>query len=256
MTHWTTRRRWSLAIHTIIVLIPLTFSTVAALFFWQWLFQSWLIAGALVTVIDVLSLLGLALFIWRVPSPFQHLRHVLPFVSVVPLGYELWQQLAAHNGLWLTASVSVVVTAVLVGVAQRCYVTIEELFIDPTEAAEEKAVEQIGRASRAMQMQVAHLTVTLDTLGEMEQTATRAIDTWTRSGRVTIARSAPPQLPDDDALLDTLLALAPDDTGVPLSDASRLDLARRLRQQGKPWRTVAREVGVSDATLRRKLKEV
>jgi hypothetical protein len=38
-----------------------------------------------------------------------------------------------------------------------------------------------------------------------------------------------------------------------LDDTDKLELARKLRQEGKSWREVARIVGMSDATLRRRL---
>lgn len=249
--HWTNRRKASLVIHSVVVLIPLTFSTVAALFFWQWLFQSWLIAGALVSVIDALSLLGLALFILRVASPFQRLRHVLPFVSIVPLGYEMWFMLAAHNDALLSIGVALIVTAILVAVAQRCYVTIERLFVDPTEAAEELVAEQMSQVTRAMHMRVTQLSVTLDAHRAMGRAAARAIEEWTDAQRVIVARQEVPQLVQE---------LAPDEIPVDLlfnldtmSDADRLDLARTLRRQGDSWRAVARTVRIPEATLRRKL---
>jgi hypothetical protein len=61
-----------------------------------------------------------------------------------------------------------------------------------------------------------------------------------------------------DTMDDTLDALAltsappPMQEDEPVSD-DPLELARNLRQQGVSWREVARKVGISDATLRRKL---
>lgn len=254
MHHWTNRRKASLIIHTIVVLIPLTFSTAAALFFWKGLFQSWLIAIPLVLAIDILSLLGLALFIGRVASPFQALRHVLPFVSVVPLGYEMWLALAPHNDMWIAASVAVVVTAILVAIAQRCYVTIERLFVDPVVAAREYAQDRMQHIATEL-AQVQELNSIVDQFVS-DRLAYHGVSL--RHDDAPDVRHDAPQLTHDDTddapfSLEALLNLAPPDTAAPLDDAARLDLARRLRQQGKPWRTVAREVGVSDATLRRKL---
>jgi hypothetical protein len=89
MTNWTTQRKLSFWIHAIIVLIPFTFSTVSAGVFWYGLFHSAVIALALVTVVDA-DVAGLVLYVTRIESPFQSPVIVLPFVSVVPLGLELW----------------------------------------------------------------------------------------------------------------------------------------------------------------------
>jgi hypothetical protein len=143
MHHWTQKRKVSLAIHTTVVLIPFGFSTVSAAFFWQGLFNSWLIAAPMVLVIDVLALLGLVLFIAKIASPFVVLRHALPFISIVPLGLELFG-LLQHNGPLLAVPVTFIVTAILVAIAWQCFTTIEALFIDPIEAAREKARSQVG----------------------------------------------------------------------------------------------------------------
>lgn len=296
LKHWTTRRKASLLIHSIVVLIPFSFATVSAALFWNGLFHSWWIAVPMVAVIDVLSLLGLALFIWRVPSPFQRLRHVLPFVSIVPLGYELWRILAPHNDALVAIGVSLLVTAILVGVAQRCYVTIEQLFVDPLQAAQELAEEQAAHerqravhaaivARQRMTQQVHALTDTLSAMAEQQDLAVSAVQEWSRRPQLRIL----PAPADTPAWLTELARHAPDDTEAmpgwltelteraspdadvsepapfaladliddappaPLTDAERLDQARRLRQAGTSWRATAHAVGVSDATLRRKL---
>ena len=143
MINWTTRRKLSFWIHVIVVLIPFTFSTVSAGVFWYNLFHSAVIALALVTVVDVLALLGLVLYVTRIESPFQALRYVLPFVSVVPLGLELWSLLTAHDP-WVAGTVTALVTAIMVAVAWQCFTTIERLFIPPIEAAREKAQQAVA----------------------------------------------------------------------------------------------------------------
>lgn len=143
MTHWTRKRLASFIIHTVIVIVPFTFSTVSALSFWHGLFQDWNIAVSMVAVLDALSLIGLVMYIMRIPSPFQALRHALPFISIVPLGLELYS-LLAQNGVVIAGTVTVLATAVFVGVAWQCFTTIEELFISPVEAAREKIHAEVA----------------------------------------------------------------------------------------------------------------
>jgi hypothetical protein len=144
VTHYWTKRRWaSLAIHVAFVLVPFTLSTASALLFWHAMFQSWWLAVPMVAVAEFLSLAGLVLFLTKIESPFVHLRHLLPFISIVPLGRELYL-LLQHNATWVAWSLTVVATSVLVIIAWQCFRTIERLFIDPMEAAREKAHEQVA----------------------------------------------------------------------------------------------------------------
>jgi hypothetical protein len=202
MQNWTTRRRASLIIHALVVLIPFVFSAGSAVLFWYSLFRSWWVAGSLVTVIDGLALLGLVLFICRVPSPFQALRHVLPFVSVVPLGYELLTALSAHNNVWLSAIVSGIVTAVMVAVAWQCFRTIEQLFVDPLTAAMELAEEKAERerlqvaqvsamAQQSMAQQVMLLSETLAGMSQQQQLAVSAIQEWVRQPQLQLTAAQP-----------------------------------------------------------------
>lgn len=156
---WSVRRRISLGIHAGVVAIPFGFSTVSALLFWQNLFNSWWLAAPMVAVVDVLALLGLVLYVARIASPFVWLRHLLPFISIVPLCLELYA-LLEHNGLAIASAATAVVSLVLVLIAWQCFGTIERLFIDPIEAAREKAHEQVHA-----------LTVSLSQLREMEEAA-------------------------------------------------------------------------------------
>lgn len=142
MTHWTTKRKLSLGIHAGVVSIPFGFSTVSAFLFWRALFGDPWIAAPMVLVIDVLALLGLVLFIAGIASPFVWLRHLLPFISIVPLGVELYG-LLAHNGPATAGALTVLVSSLFVVIAWKCFETIERLFIDPVEAAREKAREQL-----------------------------------------------------------------------------------------------------------------
>lgn len=173
MTHWTRKRQISLAVHTLIVIVPFSFATSSAWWFWRNLFDDAVIASGMIVVIDVLALMGLALYISRIASPFQSLRHVLPFVSAVPLGVELYQALLP-NGWGLAGLVATLATGIMVTVAALCFRTIEELFILPLDAAREKA-----------QADVAHLVLAIEQLKVVQQ----AVDTF-RTG-VTLQLPAP-----------------------------------------------------------------
>jgi hypothetical protein len=144
MTHyWTKQRKVSFFVHAYFVAVPFGLSTGAALAFWHAMFGAWMIAILMVAAVEVLSLTGLVLFVLRIPSPFVSLRHLLPFISIVPLGRELYL-LLAHNDPWIAWTLTGVATLVLVAIAWQCFRTIERLFIDPVDAAREKAREQIG----------------------------------------------------------------------------------------------------------------
>lgn len=184
MKHWTNKRKISLAIHAGVVLVPFGFSTVSAALFWHTLFDSWLLAVPMVGVVDMLALLGLVLFITGIASPFVWLRHLLPFISIVPLGVELYGALG-QNGEVVAIAVATVATLILVGVAWQCFATIEALFIDPIEAAQEKA-----------RAQVSALGVTLAQLDVMNH----VVDGFARErlayhAPVTLARPAEPPMP-------------------------------------------------------------
>jgi hypothetical protein len=146
MREWSVKRRVSFFIHTTIVAVPFSFSTASAGAFWYGLFGSWWVAAPMVAIIDVLALLGLALYVVRIESPFVHLRHALPFISIIPLGLELYG-LLKQNDASVPGLIAVVATIVLVWVARQCFTTIERLFIPPIEAAREKAREQMDRVS-------------------------------------------------------------------------------------------------------------
>lgn len=157
MREWAVKRRVSFAIHAAIVAVPFTFSTASAGAFWYGLFGSWWIAAPMVAIIDVLALLGLILYVVRIESPFTILRHALPFISIIPLGIELYG-LLSHNGPVIAGVVSALATAVLVAVAWQCFATIERLFIPPIEAAQERAREQM----EGVRLELARLAILQD----------------------------------------------------------------------------------------------
>lgn len=149
MNQWTRARWWSFGIHAGFVTIPFVASTASALLFWHTLFGSWLLAVPMVAIIDILALTGLVLYIAGIPSPFVPLRHVLPFISVVPLGVELYGALS-HNDTVIAVIVTVLAVGILVTVAWQCFRTIERLFVSPVTAAREKAQERLGALTVGM----------------------------------------------------------------------------------------------------------
>lgn len=196
MNQWT-RARWiSFIIHVGFVSIPFLASSASALLFWRSLFDSWWLAVPMVVIIDVLALAGLVLFIAHVPSPFVPLRHVLPFISVVPLGIELYG-LLAHNGLVTAVIVTLLATTVMVTVAWQCFRTIEQLFVSPIEAAREKAREQL-----------ASLTVEIAKLTEKNAVVADFVTAW--QGQIVTATitSTPPALAEGGTKTARVKALA------------------------------------------------
>lgn len=180
MNNWT-RPRWaSFIVHVAFVSVPFVASSVSALLLWHSLFNSWWLAVPAVLVVDVLALTGLVLYIARVPSPFVPLRLALPFVSIVPLGRELYL-LLSHNGPLIAVGVTLLATGVLTAIAWKCFGTIERLFIPPVEAAREKAREQLS-----------HLTVELAQLSEKNAVVEEFVTAWRgQQVHVTITEDRP-----------------------------------------------------------------
>jgi len=185
MNQWT-RARWaSFIVHAAFVSVPFLASSLSALLLWQSLFNSWLLAVPMVLVVDVLALTGMVLSIARIPSPFTPLRHALPFVSVVPLGRELFL-LLEHNGPVTAVIVTVIVTTLFVAIAWKCFDTIESLFVSPVDAAREKAREQLSR-----------LTVELAQLTEKNAVVQEFVSAWHAQTIVATVTEVRPALSDD-----------------------------------------------------------
>ncbi len=232
MTYWT-RARWaSLGIHAGIVTIPFTISAVSAFLFWQRLFNSALLAGVMVSVVDILALLGLVLFIAGIASPFQALRHLLPFVSILPLGLEL-HALLAHNGAPIAIAVSVAVTAILVTIAWQCFRTIEALFIDPIAAAREQAHTQL----RGLLVAQAQLT-------QIRDVSEAFAREWARPTLVSASDTTP--LTPTDTEPKPVSASDTRGTGMSLTTARVSALAQ---ERGVSTRTIWRKVRAGELTL-------
>lgn len=142
LKHWTTRRKASLIIHGVYALGWLVAGAVAAWSLWYELFQDGSIATLLVATVEVLALVGLGCALASIPSPFQRIRLVLPYISVLPLSYEAYKALA-WNGPYIAGAVVVIVGSLMIYVSNACWTTIEALFISPVEAAKERAREQV-----------------------------------------------------------------------------------------------------------------
>jgi len=226
--HWTKRRWASLIVHVLFVTVPFTISTVSALLFWKAMFNSWGLAVPMVAVIEVLALIGLVLFILRIESPFTGLRHLLPFISIVPLGRELYL-LLAHNDPWIAWSLTVLATLILVVISWQCFKTIERLFIDPIAAAREKAREQVATFTR--------------TLAQLEEMNV-IVDGFVRE-RLEYRKEVAVSVREPQGHATTPQALIEED---PLSEKKRV--AARLRGDGRSWREIANTVGRSPSTVR------
>lgn len=223
MNNWTNRRKASLAFHAIVVLIPFAFATGSAGAFWYSLFHDWWIAAPMVAVIDLLALSGLILHITRVESPFQAMRHALPFVSIFPLGLELYQLLAAHNAVWIAVTVALLATALMTGIAWRCYATIEACFIDPVTAARERVQEQVRTMTAALIM-----------AGDMQSSIRLAVQDWSSRTEVRIAPAQPDPI---------VIHAAPQ----PIQEVVQIGERRYSLRQ------LAAQTGIPLTTLRRKL---
>ncbi len=236
MKHWTTKRLASFIIHTIIVLVPFSFSAVSSLLFWHSLFGSWWLAAPLVGVIDGLALLGLILAIIGIPSPFQRLRHLLPVVSVVPLGVELYNALA-HNGGLVAGGASAVVTIILVLIAWQCFSTIETLFIDPVAAAKEKTREKLQGLA------IAHAE-----LAEVRLMTQQFVDEWQGAMRPLVA---PQEAPHTLTTAPQALPARPQAAELVGDNLEELKAqAAAMRAAGDSWGKVAAAVGRSVSTVR------
>jgi hypothetical protein len=142
-TIWTKKRKISFWVHVGFVSIPFVASTAASFTFWSELFNSVYVAIPMVLSVEILALTGLLLFIMKIESPFVWLRHLLPFISVGPLVYELYK-LLSHNGPIAASVFTAIIAGLSIFIARECFNTIENQFIDPIEQAKEKVREDLA----------------------------------------------------------------------------------------------------------------
>ena len=114
-SNWSWREWASLIIHVAFGLIPLVYGTVSAWHFWYDMFGDGLTPTLLVGSVEAIALAGFLMFIASIESPFVHMRHGLPFVSVVGVCYELFKSLNKNNGdnWYISIPLTVVVALIL-----------------------------------------------------------------------------------------------------------------------------------------------
>lgn len=152
MKNWTAKRKAAFWVHTGFVAIPFTASTVASYLFWEQYLGSGVLAVAMILLVEVVALTGLVLYILRVPSPFQGFRHLLPFISIGPLLFELYKLISANTtSIGLTVTLMLVVAAVGVTITLLCFRTIEAQFVDPVQLAQEKQEEALAPLRYALE---------------------------------------------------------------------------------------------------------
>lgn len=143
MINWTRKRQVSLVAHLIFLIIPLCASTGAAWMWWSTLFNSGWIASGIIATLEVLGISSLILYISRIEWPLAWLRHFIPFLSIIPLGYELLRAAqGATDGSIVASIAATLVTCWLIYIYFRLLHSLEHLFIDPVTAMREKAKEQ------------------------------------------------------------------------------------------------------------------
>lgn len=144
---WTPQRKIAGIMHLIFIVGPLSVSTVAAWVWWSRILDSGWFAAGLILTLEILGIVSLTLHILRIQWPLAWIRHIIPFFSVGPLGYEVLQRvLATDRSLGLGASIlTVAIVSWLVFLEFQLLRSFERLFIDPVTAAEEAARQNVSQ---------------------------------------------------------------------------------------------------------------
>ncbi len=148
-TNWDWRQYTSLAVHSLFGLIPLVYGTVSAWQFWYDMFGEMLTPSLIVGSVEAVAFVGLVLFIASVESPFTRMRHLLPFVSVVGVSYELHKKLA-HNEWYIAVPLTFIVASIFMALLYSVYRTIEKLFEDPFALATKRADQELQKIALRM----------------------------------------------------------------------------------------------------------
>lgn len=200
-TPWVRARKISLAVHVLVLSLPFGTATLSSFFFWQSLFHDSGLALLIVFIAEALALSSLVLYIARISWPLAWLRHALPFISIVPLGWEMYLLLRG-NSPGIAIATSGIVTIWFVFLSFRLFRSLEDLFIDPILAAAEVEIE------RNEQSRIA-LTSALERLRLLESTRQQMwgeiSGMYARSeGIIDIQRPSQPKLapPAPEATLD------------------------------------------------------
>lgn len=243
MRNWTRNDTISLGVHSLFVSIPFIAGTVSSFLLWVHLFgwQQWPIAIAIIATMEVLALTGFVLALLRISSPLIHLRHILPFISVVPLGRELYVLLQlGGNDTWVSVVVSVFLTAILTILDFYCFRAIENLFVSPQDRAQRKMREMVDTLNE--RLTEARITVTtLDTL----------VSSWqaTRTPEATPTTMPAPALPDTPS--DSVVVVSPN-----LIDTYRRILSAIEEYPTLHAPTLAAVLGVSQRTIETRRKDL
>jgi hypothetical protein len=142
MSKWTTRRKVSFLVHLLYILVPAVAALVASVDLWTTLFGSPWFAIPLIVCLEGVAAVGFVFHLMKVDSPFVHARHLVPAYSLVTLSYELGAFLVARNGLALGLGTTAFVVAVFGTLFVKSFGVLERIFIDPIQAARERATEQ------------------------------------------------------------------------------------------------------------------
>ena len=144
-TNWDWRQYTSLVVHSLFGLIPLVYGTVSAWQFWYDMFGDGLTPTLLVGSVEAIALAGFLMYIASIESPFVHMRHGLPFVSVVGVCYELFKSLNKNNGdnWYISIPLTITVSIIFMAVLSTVYRAIENLFTDPFEKADRRIKRKV-----------------------------------------------------------------------------------------------------------------
>lgn len=145
VSNWSWREWASLIIHVAFGLIPLVYGTVSAWHFWYDMFGDGLTPTLLVGSVEAIALAGFLMYIASIESPFVHMRHGLPFVSVVGVCYELFKSLNKNNGdnWYISIPLTITVSIIFMAVLSTVYRAIENLFTDPFEKADRRIKRKV-----------------------------------------------------------------------------------------------------------------
>ena len=212
-------------------LVDLVWSVSSSLHFWLWSFRDPIYAYGAVLCIDALALIGLLLHLARIASPLVQLRHTLPFVSALPLAFDMHGQFAHLGNLsWVFTTG---ITTLLVVLSFIVWRTIERQFISPVEAAREYAQQQMQALHiRSVQLQVmqeaadefvqanAHRALGQMQLPARVQTYARPADAPTVQVSTTRLHDAPQPAPDAPAWMHDAHATMQTDAAPMQTDAA------------------------------------
>ena len=140
---WTAKRWSTFCILCTMIAVLLSFSIPSSIAFYNWIFGDMRVAVGLMAIIDVVCLVTYCMHLANIHTRITFLHNITPFASAVPL-YHLFNELAAKqlSGYW-PITVSIGATGLIVALSFYIYKSIEDLFIDPVQLAEERATHHM-----------------------------------------------------------------------------------------------------------------